>query len=72
MKNTNHQDRGNVYTLVIALIGLAKIICQIFGLDWGISDEQANDIANGIAALFAAFGVYFNHSIFKRSFKKHD
>ncbi|WP_200963533.1 hypothetical protein [Paenibacillus sp. Soil766] len=50
----------NYYTLALGLLGAAKLILDAFGMDI-ITDETANAIANGVAALLSVIGVYTNH-----------
>lgn len=52
----------NWITLIPSLFGVAKLILQPLGVDLShITNEQVNDIANGVAALLAVIGVFLSH-----------
>lgn len=50
----------NIVSLVVALLGAAKLVLNAFGLDI-ITDQNINDIANGIAAIVTIAGVVMSH-----------
>lgn len=50
----------NYYTLILGLLGAAKLILNAYGLDI-IQDDEMNAIANGVAAVLSVIGVYTNH-----------
>jgi uncharacterized membrane protein len=50
----------NIVTLVVAILGAAKIILQGFGLDI-IQEDNINAIANGVAAVVTVVGVFKSH-----------
>ena len=51
----------NVVSIVVSLLGAFKLILgAVFKVDL-ISDEQINDIANGVAAIAAVVGVVLSH-----------
>lgn len=52
--------KTNYLTLTVAILGAAKLILNAFGLDI-ISDNDVNNIANGVAAVISIVGVYMNH-----------
>lgn len=52
----------NWVTLIPALVGALKLILQPFGIDLShITDQQVNDVANGVAALLTIIGVFMSH-----------
>jgi len=53
-------QKGNVVTLIIAILGALKLVLEAAGYDI-ITDQNINDIANGIAALVTVVGVVINH-----------
>lgn len=50
----------NSVTLTLALLATLKLILQLYHVSI-ITDEQLNDIVNGIAALATVIGVYMTH-----------
>lgn len=50
----------NYLTLTVAILGAAKLVLNAFGVDI-ISDNDINNIANGVAAVISIVGVYMNH-----------
>jgi uncharacterized membrane protein len=67
---TSTQDRGNIFTLVVAVLGLVKIIAGLFGYNLGIDDADINEIANYVAIIAAFGGVVLNNHLKSKSFKK--
>lgn len=57
-KNMNQQI--NIITIIVAVLGAVKIVLQAFGIDV-VTDEQINQIANGIASIVTIFGVVMSH-----------
>ena len=53
-------QKGNVITLIIAILGALKLVLNAFGIDI-ITDQNINDIANGIAAIVTVVGVIISH-----------
>jgi phi LC3 family holin len=52
----------NYVTLIPALIGVLKLVLQPFGIDLShITDQQVNDVVNGVSALLAIVGVFMSH-----------
>lgn len=52
----------NWITLVPAIIGAIKLILQPFGIDLShVTDQQINDVANGIAAVATIVGILLPH-----------
>jgi uncharacterized membrane protein len=62
-------DRGNIYTLVIGILGAIKLILQAFGIDI-ITDDAIDAIANGVAAVVAIIAVLLHNHPKKKNFKK--
>lgn len=61
-KRRNNMQNINWITLLPALVGALKLILQPFGVDLShITDQQVNDVANGIAALLTIIGVLLPH-----------
>lgn len=50
----------NLATLLIGILGAAKLILQAFGLDV-ITNQQVDAIANGVAAIVTVIGVIMTH-----------
>jgi uncharacterized membrane protein len=54
----------NWFTLIPAVFGTLKLVLQPFGIDLShITDDQINNIVNGVAALLAIYGVFATHRI---------
>ena len=53
-------QKGNVVTLIIAILGALKLVLNAFGIDI-ITEQNINDIANGIAAIVTIAGVIMSH-----------
>lgn len=52
----------NWVTLGISLLGVIKLVLQPLGFDFShITDQQVNDIANGVAAIVSIWGVFKSH-----------
>lgn len=66
----NFQDRGNIITLIVAILGLVKIIAELFGYNLGLTNERINEIANGVSVIVVAVGVLLNNHYKSKSFKK--
>lgn len=63
------QNKGNLYTLIAGLLCIFKLILQTFGIDI-ITNEQIDDIANGVAAIVAIVTVYLHNPIGKTNGKR--
>lgn len=50
----------NYYTLIVSLLGAAKIVLEAFGIHI-IDNGQINSIADGLASVLTIVGVFFNH-----------
>lgn len=50
----------NWATLIVALLGAAKLVLESFGINI-ITDDQINAIANAAAAVAAVIGVVMSH-----------
>lgn len=66
----NFQDRGNIITLVVAILSLVKISTDLAGYDLGLDNNKINEIANHVAIIGLAVGVIFNNHFKSTSFKK--
>jgi phi LC3 family holin len=56
------QPNTNWITLIPALVGAIKLILQPFGIDLShVTDQQVNDVVNGIAALATIIGILLPH-----------
>lgn len=55
-ENTNLYNRLTKPAFYIALLGAAKLVTDAFGYSL-ITDDQINNIANGLAALVTVVGV---------------
>lgn len=66
----NFQDRGNVITLVVAILGLVKIIADLFGYNLGLTDEDINKAADYVATIFVITGIVLNNHHKSTSFRK--
>lgn len=51
----------NWVTLTIALLGAAKIVLSVFGIEI-ITDDLIDSTANAVAAVVAVVGVVMSHS----------
>lgn len=51
----------NWVTLTIALLGAAKIVLSVFGIEI-ITDDLIDSTANAVAAVVAVVGVIMSHS----------
>jgi phi LC3 family holin len=61
-RRKNKMQNTNWITLLPALIGAIKLILQPFGIDLShVTDEQVNDVVNGIAALVTIIGIFMPH-----------
>ncbi|WP_371017374.1 hypothetical protein [Pseudalkalibacillus sp. JSM 102089] len=68
----DNQNRGNVYTLVLAILGLTKLISEVFFNFSLFSDSDIDQIANYVAVIVAVGGLYLNNSLKSTTFKKED
>ncbi|MBX5436220.1 MAG: hypothetical protein IRZ33_03285 [Alicyclobacillaceae bacterium] len=50
----------NVFSITVALLGALKLILQAFGYNL-MTDQEVNDIANGVAAVVTVIGVVMTH-----------
>lgn len=55
-KNSKMYSRLCKPAFYVALLGAAKLVTDAFGLQL-ITDDQVNNIANGLAALITVLGV---------------
>lgn len=53
-------NKINWVTLIVALLGAAKIVLEAFGLDI-ITDDVINQSSNAVAAIVAIIGVLMSH-----------
>lgn len=66
----NFQDRGNIITLVVALLSLVKIISELAGYNLGLDDAKINEFANHVAVIILAVGIILNNHAKSTTFKK--
>jgi uncharacterized membrane protein len=52
-------ENRNIVSIVVALLGAAKLVLQAFGVQ--ISDADINAVANAVAALVTLYGVIATH-----------
>lgn len=50
----------NYYTIIIALLGAAKLVLDSFGIKL-ITDQNVNDVANAVATIVTFVGVIMSH-----------
>ncbi|MCL6547533.1 MAG: hypothetical protein K6T30_01335 [Alicyclobacillus sp.] len=50
----------NVFSITVGLLGALKLILQAFGYNI-LTDQEVNDIANGVAAVVTVIGVIMTH-----------
>ncbi|MDP4549863.1 hypothetical protein Q9251_03100 [Alkalihalobacillus macyae] len=68
----DNQNRGNVYTFVLALLCIAKMVSEAFFNFTFISDEEINELANNVAIVVVAVAVYLNNNPKSTTFKKEE
>jgi hypothetical protein len=61
-------ENRNYYTIILSLIGAAKLILNSFGIDI-INDQMSNELANAIATILTIGGVILQHIKGKPNFK---
>jgi uncharacterized membrane protein len=70
-------ENKNYYTIIIALLGAAKLVLDSFGIKL-ITDQNVNDVANSVATIITFVGVIMTHikgrpdfkALFLKLFKK--
>lgn len=61
-RNMKMNQNINWVTLGISLLGVLKLVLQPLGFDFShITDQQVNDIANGVATIVSIWGVIKSH-----------
>lgn len=59
----NQQNKGNIITFVVALLGLIKLTAQAFGYDLGFDAEWVNAVANDIAIVVTLGGLFLHNHL---------